>query len=94
MRINCVKNVKIKRHRRTSEINFYVNNQHHAQERQFKQQMMNRVNQNHQLFSKSFSMINKLIIFFEVDTKRKFFFIYFRRIETTNYVMKRKLITK
>jgi hypothetical protein len=41
-----------------------------------------------------FSMINKSIISFEIDTKRKFFFIHFRRIKTTNYVMKRKSITK
>jgi hypothetical protein len=41
-----------------------------------------------------FSMTNKSIIFFEIDTKRKFFLAHFRRIETTNYVMKRKSITK
>jgi hypothetical protein len=41
-----------------------------------------------------FSMTNKLIISFEVHTKRKFFFAHFRRIETTSYVMKRKSITK
>ncbi len=40
------------------------------------------------------SMTNKSIIFFEIDTKRKFFFAHFRRIETTSYVMKRKSITK
>jgi hypothetical protein len=40
------------------------------------------------------SMTNKSIIFFEIDTKRKFFFAHFRRIETTSYVMKRKLVTK
>ncbi len=40
------------------------------------------------------SMINKSIISFEIDTKRKFFFIYLRRIETTSYVMKRKSITR
>jgi hypothetical protein len=45
-------------------------------------------------FRNRFSMTNKLIIFFEIDTKRKFFFAHFRRIETTSYVMKRKLITK
>ncbi len=40
------------------------------------------------------SMINKSIISFEIDTKWKFFLAHLRRIETTNYVMKRKLITK
>jgi hypothetical protein len=40
------------------------------------------------------SMINKSIILFEVDTKRKFFLASFRRIETTSYVMKRKSVTK
>ncbi len=40
------------------------------------------------------SMTNRLIIFFEIDTKRKFFFAHFRSIETTNHVMKRKSITK
>jgi hypothetical protein len=40
------------------------------------------------------SMTNKSIISFEVDTKRKFSFAYFRRIETTSYVMKRKSITR
>jgi hypothetical protein len=41
-----------------------------------------------------FSIINKLVIFFEINTKRKFFFAHLRRIETINYVMKRKSITK
>ncbi len=40
------------------------------------------------------SMTNRSIISFEIDTKRKFFFAHLRRIETTNYVMKRKSITK
>jgi hypothetical protein len=39
-------------------------------------------------------MINKSIIFYEIDTKRKSFFAHFRRIEITSYVMKRKSITK
>jgi hypothetical protein len=39
-------------------------------------------------------MIDKLIIFYEIDTKKKFFFVHFRRIETINYVMKRKSIIK
>ncbi len=46
MKINCVKNVKIKRNRRTFKTNFHVNNKHHVQKRRFKQQMMNRINQN------------------------------------------------
>jgi hypothetical protein len=41
-----------------------------------------------------FSMIDKSIIFYEIDTKRKFFFVHLRRIETIDYVMKRKSITK
>ncbi len=45
-------------------------------------------------FRNRFSMTNKSIILFEIDTKRKFFLAHFRRIETTNYVMKRKSITK
>jgi hypothetical protein len=39
-------------------------------------------------------MIDRSIILYEVDTKRKFFFAHLRRIETIDYVMKRKLITK
>jgi hypothetical protein len=39
-------------------------------------------------------MTNKSIISFEADTRRKFFFAHFCRIETTDYVMKRKSITK
>jgi hypothetical protein len=41
-----------------------------------------------------FSMINKSITSFEANTRRKFFFAHFRRIKTTDYVMKRKSITK
>jgi hypothetical protein len=41
-----------------------------------------------------FLMIDKSIIFYEVDTKRKLFLVHFRRIETINYVIKRKSITK
>jgi hypothetical protein len=41
-----------------------------------------------------FSMINKWITSFEIDTRRKFSFAHLRRIEITNYVMKRKSITK
>ncbi len=46
MKINRVENLETKRSRRTFEINFHVNDQHHAQKRQFARQMMNRVNQN------------------------------------------------
>ncbi len=53
MKINRVKNLEIKRNRRTFESHSHVNDQHHAQKRQSKQQMMNRVNQNDQLFQKS-----------------------------------------
>jgi hypothetical protein len=45
-------------------------------------------------FRNRFSMINKSIIFYEIDTKKKSFFAHFRRIETMIYVMKRKSITK
>jgi hypothetical protein len=38
-------------------------------------------------------MIDKLITFYEIDTKN-FFFFFFRRIEIIDYVMKRKSITK
>jgi hypothetical protein len=41
-----------------------------------------------------FSVTNRSIIFFEIDTKRKSFFAHLRRIETMNYAMKRKSITK
>jgi hypothetical protein len=54
MRINHVRNLEIKRSRRTFETNSHVNDQHHAQKRRFERQMMNRVNQNDQLFQKSF----------------------------------------
>jgi hypothetical protein len=43
---------------------------------------------------KSFFDNNKSIIFYEIDTKKKSFLAHLRRIETTNYVMKRKSITK
>ncbi len=32
MKIDCVKNIKVKRRRRVSEINFHVNDNHHAHE--------------------------------------------------------------
>jgi hypothetical protein len=53
MRINRIKNIEAKWSRRTSETNFHVNDQHHAQKRRSERQMMNRVNQNNQLSSKS-----------------------------------------
>jgi hypothetical protein len=45
-------------------------------------------------FRNRFSMTNKSIILFEADTRRKFFFVHLRRIGTTDYVMKRKSITR
>jgi hypothetical protein len=45
-------------------------------------------------FRNRFSMIDKSIIFNEIDTKRKSFLVYLRRIETIDYAMKRKSITK
>jgi hypothetical protein len=45
-------------------------------------------------FRNRFSMIDRSIILYEVDTKRKFSFAHLRRIETTDYAMKRKSITK
>ncbi len=41
-----------------------------------------------------FSMTNRSITSFEADTKRKSSFAHLRRIETTDYVMKRKLVTR
>jgi hypothetical protein len=41
-----------------------------------------------------FSITNKSITSFEIDTKRKLSFAHLRRIETTSYVMKRKSITR
>jgi hypothetical protein len=94
MKINRVKNVEAKQNRWTLKINFYVNDQHHAQKRRFEWQMMNRVNQNNQLSSKSLFDDKQINYFFRSWHERKFFFAHCRRIETTNYVMKRKLITK
>jgi hypothetical protein len=45
-------------------------------------------------FRNRFSMTNRSITSFEIDTKRKLFFVHLRRIKTTSYVMKRKSITK
>jgi hypothetical protein len=94
MKINRVKDFEAKRNRRTFETNSYVNNQHHAQKRRFERQMMNRVNQKINYFKNHFSMTNKIIFFYETDTRRKSFFAHLRQIETTSYVMKRKSITK
>jgi hypothetical protein len=41
-----------------------------------------------------FSMTNRSIILYEIDTKRKSFLAHLRRIETTNYAMKRKSVTR
>jgi hypothetical protein len=40
------------------------------------------------------SMTNRSIISYEIDTKKNLSFAHLRRIETTNYAMKRKSITK
>jgi hypothetical protein len=45
-------------------------------------------------FRNRFSITNKSIISFEIDTKKKFSFTHLRRIKTTSYVIKRKSITK
>jgi hypothetical protein len=53
MKINYVKNIETKWNHRTFKINFHVNDQHHAQKRRSEWQIMNQVNQNNQLSSKS-----------------------------------------
>ncbi len=45
-------------------------------------------------FKNRSSMIDKSIILYEADTKKKFFLVHLRRIETIDYAMKRKSITK
>jgi hypothetical protein len=45
-------------------------------------------------FRNRFSMTNKSIISYEIDTKKKSFLAHLRRIETTSYAMKRKSVTK
>jgi hypothetical protein len=45
-------------------------------------------------FRNHFSMTSKSITSFEIDIKRKLFFVHLRWIKTINYVMKRKSITK
>jgi hypothetical protein len=54
MKVNRIKDLETKRNRETFEINSHVNDQHYAQERRLKRQMMNQTNQNDQLSSKSF----------------------------------------
>jgi hypothetical protein len=44
-------------------------------------------------FRNRFSMTNRSITFYEIDTKRKSFLAHLRRIETTNDAMKRKSVT-
>ncbi len=41
-----------------------------------------------------FSMTNRSIIFYEIDTRRKSFLAHLRRIETTSYAMKRESVTR
>ncbi len=41
-----------------------------------------------------FSMIDRSITSYEIDTRKKLFFAHLRRIEIIDYVMKRKSITK
>jgi hypothetical protein len=77
MRINRVKNIKAKWNRRTFETNFYVNDQHHAQKRRFERQMMNRIIQNNQLFSKSFFDDKQINHFFRNRYEMKIFFCSF-----------------
>jgi hypothetical protein len=45
-------------------------------------------------FRNRFSMTNRSIISFEVDTRQKFSFAHLRRIEITSYVMNRKSVTR
>jgi hypothetical protein len=45
-------------------------------------------------FKNRSSMIDRSIISYEADTKRKFFLAHLRRIETIDYAMKRKSITR
>ncbi len=74
MKINRVKNIEAKWNRRTFETNSHVNDQHHAENRRFKRQMMNRINQNHQLFSKSFFDDKQINHFFRNRHETKIFF--------------------
>jgi hypothetical protein len=74
MKINRVKNIETKWNRRTSKINFHVNDQHHAQKHRFERQMMNRVNQNNQLFSKSFFDDTQINHFFRNRHETKILF--------------------
>ncbi len=74
MKVNRVKNVETKWNRRTFEINFHVNDQHHAQKRRSERQMMNRVNQNNQLSSKSFFDDKQINHFFRNRHETKILF--------------------
>jgi hypothetical protein len=74
MKMNHVKNIETKRNRRTFEINFYVNDQHYAQKRRFERQMMNWINQNNQLFSKSFFDDKQINHFFRNRHEMKILF--------------------
>jgi hypothetical protein len=74
MKINRVKDVEIKRNRRTFEINSYVNDQHHTQERRFERQRINRINQNNQLSSKSLFDDKQINYFFRSWHETKIFF--------------------
>jgi hypothetical protein len=74
MKINRVKNIEAKWNRRTFKTNFHVNDKHHAQKRRFKQQMMNRVNQNNQLSSKSIFDDKQINHFFRSKHETKILF--------------------
>jgi hypothetical protein len=87
-------NIETKWSRRTFKTNFHVNDQHHIQKRRFKQQMMNRINQNNQLSSKSFFDDKQINHFFRNRHETKILFRSFSSNWDTNYVMKRKSIMK
>ncbi len=53
VKVNRIRDFRAKWNRWTLKANHHVNDQHHASKRRFKRQMMNRVNQNNQLSSKS-----------------------------------------
>jgi hypothetical protein len=74
MKINRVKNIEAKWNRRTFETNFHVNDQHHVQKRRFEQQIINRVNQNNQLSSKSFFDDKQINHFFRNRHEMKILF--------------------
>jgi hypothetical protein len=74
MNINRVKNVKTKRNCRTFKTNYHVNDQHHAQKRRFERKMMNRINQNNQLSSKSLFNDKQINYLFRNRHKMKILF--------------------